>query len=76
MGKEQNFKEDKEQAIMAGNPINFLKDVRGETKKVTWPSKDETIKSAIAVFVMVAILSVFLFLGDQIMGWLVGLILD
>ncbi|MGE4313538.1 MAG: preprotein translocase subunit SecE [Pseudobdellovibrionaceae bacterium] len=58
------------------NPFSFFKEVRSETKKVSWPSKDETVKSAIAVFVMVAILSVFLFFADQVMGWMVGLILE
>lgn len=56
-------------------PLNYLKEVRQEAKKVTWPSRKETIASTIAVFIMVALASVFLFLSDQILAWLVSLIL-
>ena len=38
---------------MAKNPIDFVDQVKTETKKVTWPTKKETIASTIAVFIMV-----------------------
>lgn len=57
------------------NPIAFLQQVRSETKKVTWPSRRETVISTIMVFVMVFLAAVFFFAADQLMGWLVGLVL-
>jgi len=42
---------------------------------VTWPSRRETMISTIMVFVMVFLAAVFFFAADQLMGWLVGLVL-
>lgn len=52
-------------------PIEFFKQVRSEAKKVVWPTRKETSTSAIAVFVMVTIASIFLFLADQLISMLV-----
>ena len=57
------------------NPFTFLQQVRAETAKVTWPSRRETMISTIMVFVMVFLAAVFFFAADQLMGWLVGLVL-
>lgn len=56
-------------------PLQYLKEVRQETKKVTWPTRKETIASTIAVFIMVTLVSIFLFLSDQVLAWLVSLVL-
>ncbi|HNQ92636.1 MAG TPA: preprotein translocase subunit SecE [Alphaproteobacteria bacterium] len=56
-------------------PLEFLKQVKIEAKKVIWPNRQETVSSTIAVFVMVVIASVFLFFADQVMGFVVRLIL-
>ena len=58
------------------NPFAFLKQVRSETAKVTWPSRRETMISTIMVFVMVFLAAVFFFAADQLMGWLIGLVLS
>ncbi len=58
------------------NPIAFLQQVRSETAKVTWPSRRETMISTVMVFVMVFLAAVFFFAADQLMGWLIGLILN
>ncbi len=57
-------------------PIQYFKEVKSELNKVTWPSKDETIKSTIAVFIMVVIIATFLFFADQVMSFFIKLILD
>lgn len=57
-------------------PAEFFKQVRSETKKITWPSRQETIASTVAVLVMVVIASIFLYLSDQIIAWAVNLILS
>jgi preprotein translocase subunit SecE len=56
-------------------PVEFFKQVRAEAKKVTWPSRQETVSSTIAVFIMVLIASVFLFVADQILSFIVRLAL-
>lgn len=58
------------------NPIAFLQQVRSETAKVTWPSRRETMISTVMVFVMVFLAAVFFFAADQLMGWLIGLVLS
>jgi preprotein translocase subunit SecE len=58
------------------NPIAFLQQVRSETAKVTWPSRRETMISTVMVFIMVFLAAVFFFAADQLMGWLIGLVLS
>lgn len=60
---------------MAIKPLEYLRQVRAEMHKVTWPTRKETTASTIAVFVMVFMASVFLYLADQIMAWAVRMIL-
>lgn len=51
----------------------FLNGAKTETKKVVWPTKQETIQSTIVVMIAVAVFSVFLWLVDSllllIMSW-------
>lgn len=56
-------------------PFTYFREVKQEGKKVTWPSRKETIASTVAVFIMVILASVFLYLSDQVLAWLVSLIL-
>jgi preprotein translocase subunit SecE len=57
------------------SPFKFLQEVRAETDKVTWPSRRETAITTAMVFVMVAVASVFFLIADQIMRFVVTLIL-
>ena len=53
------------------NPLQYLKDVRQETAKVTWPSRRETMITTVMVLIMVTISSIF-FLGvDAVIKYLV-----
>jgi preprotein translocase subunit SecE len=62
---------------MAGpNPLKFLQEVRQETSKVTWPSRNETVISTIMVLIMVLLASLFFLAADQLIGWLVQLMLS
>ena len=58
------------------NPIQFLQQVRQETSKVTWPSRNEVLISTIMVLVLVIAASLFFLLADQVISWLVGLMLS
>lgn len=53
------------------SPIDYIRQVRAEAKKVTWPSRRETTVSAIAVFIMVTVASIFLYFADQLIAILV-----
>mgnify|MGYP001627874054 FL=1 len=58
------------------SPVEFFKQVKSEAKKVTWPTRQETTVSTIFVFIMVAIASVFLYFADQIIAFLVQMIMN
>lgn len=53
----------------------FLGDVRNEFKKVTWPTRDQTVKHTGVVLVIVAITAVFLGVIDYGLSGLVKLII-
>ena len=57
------------------NPFKFVQEVRQEVAKVTWPTRNETWVTTIAVLIMVTLASIFFMLADQAMGWVVSLIL-
>ncbi|MGE0846830.1 MAG: preprotein translocase subunit SecE [Flavobacteriaceae bacterium] len=57
------------------NPFTFLQQVRAEVAKVTWPTRRETGITTIMVFVMVALASIFFLLADQVLAWIVGIVL-
>ena len=54
---------------------NFLREVKVESRKVTWPTWPELKESTLVVLVTVAIISSFIFLVDQVVGRLVTKIL-
>ena len=59
------------------SPAEFVSQVRSEFRKIVWPTREETVKTAIFVFIMMLILSLF-FLGidsvfSAIVGWLLTL---
>ena len=43
------------------NPGEFLRQVRAETGKVVWPTRRETMMTALMVVIMTAILALFFF---------------
>ena len=44
----------------------YLREIRGELKKVTWPSKNDLIKTTIAVLVISLFFGIYLFGVDFI----------
>ncbi len=54
------------------SPGEFFNQVRAETNKIVWPTREETVRTAIFVFIFMLILSVF-FLGiDTVFGVIVN----
>ena len=58
------------------NPINFLRSVKQEALKVTWPTRKETLMGSVTVILMAVIASLFFLLLDQLfkfgLGFLIG----
>lgn len=47
------------------SPGEFLRQVRAETAKVVWPTRKETVTTAIMVMIMTALLGIFFFGVDS-----------
>ena len=60
---------------MSISPIQFLRQVKQEVKKVTWPTKKEVVPTCAMVVPLVAIATVFFFVVDAILAWGVDKIL-
>lgn len=58
------------------SPVEFFRQVKAEAKKVTWPTRQETTVSTIAVFIMVTIAAIFLYFSDQVIAFLVRSIMS
>ena len=58
-----------------GTIVEFLVDVRSELKKVSYPTRSETVGSTTVVIVLVLIVSIFLALMDLGLVRLVGKII-
>jgi len=57
------------------NPVEFLREVRQEGSRITWPGRRETLSWALMIFVFVAISAVFFLVVDKIIAWVVKLLL-
>jgi preprotein translocase subunit SecE len=57
------------------SPFKFLQEVRSETQKVTWPTRREVMITTIMVFVMVGLAGIFFSVSDQIIRYIVTLVL-
>ncbi|OLB20755.1 MAG: preprotein translocase subunit SecE [Nitrospirae bacterium 13_2_20CM_2_63_8] len=55
--------------------VEFFNDVRSELKKISYPSRSETIGSTTVVIVLVLIVSLFLRLADILISLLIVKIL-
>ena len=56
-------------------PLEFIQQVRTETKKVVWPSWKETWMTGLMVAIMTTVLAIFFFGVDSLFNALVGALL-
>lgn len=54
-------------AFGSGGPIQFIRDVRLEMKKVSWPSRSEVLSTTVVVLIAVAFFSVYLWGVDVLL---------
>ena len=57
------------------NPLKFIQDVKQEAFKVTWPTGKETVQGALMVVAMAIIASLFFLLLDQVLKFLLDILL-
>ncbi|MDR3516904.1 MAG: preprotein translocase subunit SecE [Azospirillaceae bacterium] len=50
------------------NPAEFVREVRAEIAKVTWPTRKETLVTTGMVFVMVLVFAIFFLVTDQVLA--------
>ena len=60
---------------MANKAANFLKEIKLEMTKVSWPTRDELIGSTVIVLVSLAILSAFIGACDLVLSKIVNIIM-
>ena len=59
-----------------GTAMQFLREVKTELKKVTWPTRKQTVSSTIVVVSLVIIVAVYLGLVDLLLSRLVGYVMQ
>ena len=57
-------------------PIEFIRQVQAETKKVVWPSRRETIMTGVMVVIMTTILALFFLAVDSFFNAVVQALLN
>ncbi|MGH1481446.1 MAG: preprotein translocase subunit SecE [Geminicoccales bacterium] len=57
------------------SPAQFVREVRQEMAKVTWPTRKELITTTAMVFIMAILAAIFFFSVDQVISWVIQLIL-
>ena len=51
------------------NPGEFVRQIRQETAKVTWPTRKVTGVTTVMVFIMVTLAAIFFFAVDQVLSF-------
>ena len=57
------------------NPLKFIQEVKQEAFRITWPTKKDTLMGAVMVFGLATIAAVFFLILDQILRYLLNLVL-
>ena len=57
------------------SPGEFIQQVKAETAKVTWPTRRETVMTAVMVVIMTTLLAIFFFGLDKAFGAIVQALL-
>ena len=68
----------REEAISVArvSPGEFIRQVRAETGKVYWPTRKETVATAIMVVIMTSLLAIFFFGIDAVLSTTVKFLLS
>ena len=58
------------------NPLRFIQEVKQEAFRISWPTKKDTLTGALMVFGLASIAAIFFLLLDQILRFLLNIILN
>ena len=67
--------DDEPEVRRRGGPFNFAREVRAESRKVTWSTRQEVTVSTIMVLLMGVAAAIFFFAVDNLVHFIVGWIL-
>ena len=62
-------------ALTDNRIVRYLKEVRAEIRKVTWPSRQEVLRLSAIVIVVLVVMSAFMAIIDYAFSWLMRLII-
>tara|TARA_B100001175_G_C19067608_1_gene429713 strand:- start:362 stop:553 length:192 start_codon:yes stop_codon:yes gene_type:complete len=57
------------------NPLKFIQEVKQEAFRVSWPTSKETMQGTLMVVAMAIIASIFFLLLDQVLKFLLDIVL-
>jgi len=57
------------------NPSLFIRQVKQEISKVTWPTRKEAVAGTVMVLILSSLAAVFFFIVDLFFAWAVKMIL-
>ncbi len=60
-----------EKAGRVGRVGGYFTEVRGEMRKVTWPTRGELYGAALVVTAVTLVLAFVLGVGDSLLGWII-----
>ena len=66
---------EKRDIVAKTSPGEFIRQVRAEGSKVVWPTRKETVTTAIMVLIMTIILAIFFFGVDSLFNTIVQFLL-
>lgn len=55
--------------------LGFMRESRGEVRKMVWATRAETLQTSLVVFAAVIVMALFLWLLDRLLSWGVSLLL-
>lgn len=50
------------------NPVEYVKDVNKEMRKVSWPSRNELINNTLTTLFATGVISLFIYAADQVIS--------
>lgn len=62
------------QTAVGARALGFLGDAQTEVRKVVWPTRQETVQTALIVFAVVIFMGILLWLLDMLLLWAVRLL--
>jgi preprotein translocase subunit SecE len=69
------YRQEEAEKVAKVSPGEFIRQVRAETAKVVWPTRQETVRTVIMVLIMTGLLGLFFFAIDALFATIVQFLL-